>query len=61
LRTIVGDLLLDDLLNRLGVNVGSGLMMIDVESGGEELKFPGWVSVVDCEGDSQLTLVRDFE
>jgi hypothetical protein len=49
---IVGDLLLDELLNGLGVNVDSGLMIIEVENGGGELTFSGWASVVDWEGDS---------
>jgi hypothetical protein len=58
LRRIVGDLSLDEVLNELGVSGRSGLFRIEVEDGGEELNFPGWVSWGDGEGEFHLTLVR---
>jgi hypothetical protein len=61
LNRIIGDLPLDTALNNIGVSVRSSLFRIEIEDGGKELKFPGWVSLDDGEGYLQLTLVRDFE
>jgi hypothetical protein len=58
---IISDQSLDDALNRVGVSFSSGLFRIEVEDGGDELTFPGWISLADGEGDMQLTLVRDFQ
>jgi hypothetical protein len=61
LKKIVRDLSLDNVLDRLGVSGSSGVFRIEVSEGGEELDFPGWVSLDDGEGYLQLTLVRDFQ
>jgi hypothetical protein len=54
LKKVVGDRSLEDALEEFGVIAGSTLFRIDVEDGGVELEFPGWVSV--CDGDKALRL-----
>jgi hypothetical protein len=55
-RDIVGDLALNQALENLGFRMILDSFRINVEKGGAELKFAGWVSVADS--GSHLTLVR---
>jgi hypothetical protein len=44
------------------VSVGSTLFRIELDDGGVELEFHGWVSVDESDdADLRLTLVRDFQ
>jgi hypothetical protein len=62
LKRVVGDRLLDDALDEFGVAGSSGLFRIEVEDGGgAKLKFPGWSCVCGCEGDLELSLIRDIQ
>jgi hypothetical protein len=61
LKRVIGDRLLDDALDDIGVSTGSGLFRIGVQDDGVELKFAGWVSLPVNEGDLHLTLVRDLQ
>jgi hypothetical protein len=56
-----GDGSLDDALEGIGVTTSSSLLRIDVEDGGVEFEFGGWVSIRNGDGDVSLTLVRDFD
>jgi hypothetical protein len=59
LKRVVGDRSLDDALEEFGLS--SGVIKIEVEDGGVEVKFPGWVSLPFGKGDLDLTLVRDIQ
>jgi hypothetical protein len=61
LKRVVHDRSMDDALYELGVSTSSGLFEIEVEDGGVELQFPGWVSVPADERNLHLTLVRDLQ
>jgi hypothetical protein len=56
LKRIVGDRSLDDAPDELGVSGGSSLFRIEVEDGGAELEFPGWISTRIGETGFYLTL-----
>jgi hypothetical protein len=56
-RKIIGDVTLDEALEKLGFRDMSSIFRIEVDVGGADFAFPGWSSVRD--GDSHLTLVRD--
>jgi hypothetical protein len=60
-RRIIGDESLGDALDEFGMNVSSSLLRIDADNGRVELRFPGWVSVPDGEGNVQLVRVRDLQ
>jgi hypothetical protein len=61
LKRVIGDRLLDDVLDEFGVTGSSSLFRIDVEDGGGvELKFQGWSQVGDCEGDLEFSLIQDI-
>jgi hypothetical protein len=53
LKTIVGDVSLDDWLEHIGFADTSSLFEIEVNQEGADLDFPGWISV----SDSVSTLV----
>jgi hypothetical protein len=55
LKRVVGDRSLDDALEEFDVSTHSSLFRIEVGGGGVELKFPGWISVPDGEGDAYFT------
>jgi hypothetical protein len=45
----------------LGLNSDSGLFGIEVEDGGVELRFPGWVSMHGGDENFPFSLVRDLQ
>jgi hypothetical protein len=51
---MVGDVTLDEALGHIGFGQISSLFRIEVDHGGVNLEFPGWVSV----GDGGSTLAR---
>jgi hypothetical protein len=53
----------NDALYSLGVIEHSSLFKIEIEDGGAELEFPGYVSisVPTEEGELHLSLVRDIQ
>jgi hypothetical protein len=53
MKNVVGDVMLNEALENFGFDVNPGILMIEVEHGGVDLAFPGWVSV----GDTGSTLV----
>jgi hypothetical protein len=61
LKMVIGDESVDDALDKFGVTTSSGLFRIEVEAGEIELKFPGWVSIDDGEGDFEFSLVMDLQ
>jgi hypothetical protein len=58
LTRVLGDRSLDDALKEFEVRASSSLFRIDVEDGGVQLEFAGWISIPDGEEDVYLTLVR---
>jgi hypothetical protein len=60
MKSVIGRRSLDDALQQFGVIALSMRFRIVVEDGGGGLKFSGWVSVADDDGDLHLTFVRDL-
>jgi hypothetical protein len=61
LKQVVGDRSLDEALDDFGVSANSSLFRIEVEDGGAEFEFPGWVSVPGGSEVLEVWLVRDFQ
>jgi hypothetical protein len=61
LKTVLGDRSLDDALYDFGVSINSSLFGLDIVDGGLESKVPGWISVLDEDGDLHLSLVENLQ
>jgi hypothetical protein len=61
LKRVVGARSLDDALDEFGVSGNSSLFKIEIDDVEADLRFPGWVSLRDGDGDLHLTLVRDLQ